>query len=134
MGNGKFLDTFQKSQGQGSDLSRVLPAVSFGQSGCHHVGVPNGLHLIDVVHVDLLVKESVHGVEEVDDLQWSADRGELREAHDVAEVYGDVVEVLGIHSYVGDEGVRDFFRKHCMEELVGSLLFDVECHGLLLKR
>lgn len=64
----------------------------------HHVGVPYSLHFVDVVAPDDPVEHRVQVVEEVDHLQGRALGRHGGEAHDVAEVYRDGVEGLGLHA------------------------------------
>ena len=54
-----------------------------------HVGVPDSLHLVDVVVLDDGVKQSVEIIQHLEYLSGLAGRGEVGEADDVAEVDGD---------------------------------------------
>ena len=54
-------------------------------------------HLVDVVIVNRGVEHGVEVVEEVHHLDGSTHGGDRREADDVAEVDGDVIEALRLH-------------------------------------
>ena len=80
----EHVHLLQDHQGHPRDLPRVDVPVLDGEAADHHVGVPDGLHL---VHVEVLhdrVEQGVEVVEQVDDLHGRARRGYRGESHDVA--------------------------------------------------
>ena len=80
------------------DLARVRVAVANGQARDDHVGVADRLHLVHVEVGEDLVEHGVQVVEKLHDLDGRAECRDGGEADDVAEVDGDTVERLGLHS------------------------------------
>ena len=93
-----------------------------GDSGSHHVGISNGLHLVDVVLVDPVVEHLVEIVEEVNDLVGGADGADVGEADDVTEEDAGAVEDLGSCLLSNLEFLDDWLRKKRPQQFL-RLLF-----------
>ena len=89
----------------------MLLSVRMGNSGSHHVGISNGLNLVDVVLVDPVIEHLVEVVEEVNDLVGGADGTDVGEAHDVTEEDAGAVEDFGSGFLSSLEFDDDRFRK-----------------------
>lgn len=70
MGNGKVFDSFKEVESHDTDLfAVVIPVGECRYSADYHVGVTDGLDLVDLVLLDDLVEEGVELVQEADDLE-----------------------------------------------------------------
>eukprot|EP01136_Pigoraptor_vietnamica_P010965 Opistho-1_new@49258 len=114
------------------NLARVPISVADGESGRDHVRVADRLNLVDVVAVDDVVEASVEVVEEVDDLQGRALRGNVRETDDVTEEDRDEVEALGVHRLAVLQLFGNGLREHAVQQLLGLALLLVELLRALL--
>jgi hypothetical protein len=71
----------------------------FRHAGCHHVGVADGLDLLDTVHGRQAVEAAHHLVEEADGAFRSQRLGQRHEALEIGEQHRGFLEA------VGDDGV-----------------------------
>ena len=56
-----------------SYLAGVIVTIADGQAACHHVGVPDRLHLVHVIFPDDAVKQRVQVVEQINHLATTID-------------------------------------------------------------
>ena len=75
-------------------LHSVMLTVGDGNPRGHHVGIPDSLHLVDVVVINPVIEHLVEVVEELNDLVGGAVRADGGEADDVAEEDAGAVEHL----------------------------------------
>lgn len=68
MSNLEGLHIFEQVERRRGDLGRVLLLVPEREPGDEHVGVTDGLHLVDIVVADDLVEERVEVVQHIDHL------------------------------------------------------------------
>lgn len=74
----------------------------------HHIGIPNSLHLINVVASYNPIEHRVQIVEKVDHLQRRAFRRHGGEADDIAEVNSDGIKGFRLHALAGCEATGDW--------------------------
>lgn len=102
-------------------------------SGRHHVRIPDGLHLVDVIILKPVVEEIVERVEKIDDLVGRALSGQVGEAHDVTQENGDAFEALRLRGLTLLHLTDDLPGQEVRQELFRlPFLFPVDIHALVV--
>ena len=107
----KCEDLSQEVKSHLAYLHSVMLTVGDGNPRGNHVGIPDSLHLVDVVVINPVIEHLVEVVEELNDLVGGAVRADGGEAHDVAEEDAGAVKDLGPCLLSNLEFLDDWLRE-----------------------
>eukprot|EP00128_Syssomonas_multiformis_P009287 Colp12_sorted_trinity150504_noHs@17765 len=124
--NAARVDGITKIKTNVRNFESVAITIPYRHTGHNHVGVTDGLDLVDVVVIEDRIELGVKTVEQLDDLHRGTATSNCCEADDIGEVDTSAVVLFSLDLLALLEIVGDRLRKKFVQELLSLLLLNFE--------